>query len=703
MIRTAILGCGAIAKEHIRAIRLVPGVSIVGIADPSEQALAMTAREFEIPSTFRDAGELLESARPDAVHVTTPPSSHHEVASRALEAGCHVFLEKPMTLHADEAEALVALAERKGRLLTVDHNHRFDTVMLKATKLVADGAVGRVCGIDSYYGFDLGTTPGGRYFREAYSHWVYSLPGGLFHNGLDHPLSVVVPFMKEPKEVHATAAEVGVLPEGVPGELRILLNDGECVATVTLSEAASPRFHYLHILGDKGTLQVDLQNKRLIHFGHKPGVPHYVTRAMMNVNLGVQTLAGTARTFVDVARGRFTPYEGQRRLVAAFYKAIENGTPSPLPHEDALRVTRIMEQVWERIGPAGPRRDATSLEKWAPGREVRHLPNTGRPKVLVTGATGFIGRRLVERLCSRGTDDLRVLARNLHKGAFLKELPIEVVHGDLTKDEDVLRAMDGIDVVYHLGAALSGTWEDYNEATIRGTERLVAAALDRNVKAFVHASTIATYGVPSYANGKAITEDAPLATQDLTFYMKSKIEAERIVREGIDRGLKATNLRLGVVFGPGRPQISRMGYRAGRIHILVGLNDMTIPGVYVDDAVEALILASDRSEAAGKTYNVVDDPQFTKRDYLNAMSKHRGLKNYVLYFPAPAASLLGAALRAFPGKSRIVAKVANVLNPFHLKSCSKELRFDNSRIKSELGWSPRGDLDEKFRETFRVS
>ena len=219
--------------------------------------------------------------------------------------------------------------------------------MLEAIQLVKDGAVGRVCALDSYYGFDLGTTPTGRYFREAYSHWVYSLPGGLFHNGLDHPLSVVVPFMKEPRQVFATAAEVGVLPKGVPGELKILLNDGECIASVTLSEAASPRFHYLNIQGDHGTIQVDLQNKRVLCFGHKPGVPHYVTRAMMNVNTGVRTLTGTVGTFWDVLRGRFSPYEGQRRIISEFYRAIESGAPSPLPPEEPLVVTRIMDRVWE--------------------------------------------------------------------------------------------------------------------------------------------------------------------------------------------------------------------------------------------------------------------------------------------------------------------------------------------------------------------
>ena len=95
--------------------------------------------------------------------------------------------------------------------------------MIRARDLVERGAIGSLCGIESYYGFDLGSSPGARYFSQAYTHWAYQLPGGLLQNGLDHPLSVVVPFMAEPKRVMAASAEVGVLPRGVPGELRMIL------------------------------------------------------------------------------------------------------------------------------------------------------------------------------------------------------------------------------------------------------------------------------------------------------------------------------------------------------------------------------------------------------------------------------------------------------------------------------------------------
>ena len=384
-MRVAVVGCGMIAQEHLRSIKLCPQAQIVGIADPNPQVLQVTADKWGIAERFTDPATLIAQTKPDVVHIATPPDTHYALTRLALEAGCHVYVEKPVTLRSPEAPELVELAARKGKMLCIGYMHIFDRVMLEAQRLVREGAIGKLCGIESYYGFDLGTTPGGRYFTQAYTHWAYKLPGGLFQNGLDHPLSVVMPFMPNPTRVFAAAAEVGVLPKGVPGELRIMLAQDDLVATVTLSEAASPRWHYLTLLGTEGTLKVDLQNKRVIRYAHKHGIPHFVTRAWMNVNEGLRVLGGTVGTFVSVLRKKFTPYEGMQRLVAEFYKAIETRWRQP----DASRV-RPLDHAdhGQRLGaddPAPACRDAGGGPRRHPGRappqERETGPGHGRDRV----------------------------------------------------------------------------------------------------------------------------------------------------------------------------------------------------------------------------------------------------------------------------------------------------------------------------------
>ena len=113
---------------------------------------------FPVGKCFIEVAELLSEARPDVVHITTPPASHFEIASSASSSGCHVYVEKPFTLDADEAQRLVDLAEKKGAKLTAGHNYQFSHVARRMRALVESGYLGGApVHMESYYGYDLGS------------------------------------------------------------------------------------------------------------------------------------------------------------------------------------------------------------------------------------------------------------------------------------------------------------------------------------------------------------------------------------------------------------------------------------------------------------------------------------------------------------------------------------------------------------------
>ena len=117
-LRVAIVGCGKIADAHAAQIRRIPGCDLVGVCDREELMARQLAERFGAERCFVDLDELLRGATPDVVHITTPPQSHFEIARRCLEHGCHVYVEKPFTIDAREAEALIGLAQETGRRLT---------------------------------------------------------------------------------------------------------------------------------------------------------------------------------------------------------------------------------------------------------------------------------------------------------------------------------------------------------------------------------------------------------------------------------------------------------------------------------------------------------------------------------------------------------------------------------------------------------
>ena len=122
MLKVAIVGCGKIADEHALQIQRIKGCEIVGVCDMEPLMARQLYERFAVKRYFGDLTELLSDARPDVVHITTPPASHFEIAKRCLEWGCHVYVEKPFTLYEDEAQRLIALANERGLKITAGHD-----------------------------------------------------------------------------------------------------------------------------------------------------------------------------------------------------------------------------------------------------------------------------------------------------------------------------------------------------------------------------------------------------------------------------------------------------------------------------------------------------------------------------------------------------------------------------------------------------
>src|SRR4029077_7078446 len=122
MLKVAIVGCGKIADAHATQILRVDGCEIVGVCDREPLMARQLYERFPVKRYFTDLAELVSEARPDVVHITTPPESHFDIARFCLEHQCHVYVEKPFTVDAHQAQQLVDSAEEMGLKLTVGHN-----------------------------------------------------------------------------------------------------------------------------------------------------------------------------------------------------------------------------------------------------------------------------------------------------------------------------------------------------------------------------------------------------------------------------------------------------------------------------------------------------------------------------------------------------------------------------------------------------
>jgi 2-alkyl-3-oxoalkanoate reductase len=324
--------------------------------------------------------------------------------------------------------------------------------------------------------------------------------------------------------------------------------------------------------------------------------------------------------------------------------------------------------------------------------------------VLVTGATGLLGGHLTELLMARG-ERPRVLVRPGDSLNGLADGTVDVCWGDMGDRAALEAAVNGVDRVLHC-AARTGPWgpeAEYERTNVRGLKTLVDVALAAGVRRLVHVSSITVHGNDV---GGTADETAPLRDEPNP-YSRSKVAGERLLGRMIrEQAAPVTIVRPGWIYGPrDRASFGRFAamIQQGRM-IMVGSGKNHVPLIYVSDAAQGVLLASEAGQAAGKSYLLVNDEPVTQRDYLNAIAAELGVPPPSRRIPYQLTVMLGTV-------SEMGARLARRQEPppvtrFGIQLLGGENRFSISRARRELGFSPEVMLAEGVKcsaEWYRTS
>lgn len=355
MLRVAIVGCGKIADAHASQILRLRDCEIVGVCDCEPLMARQLYERFPIKHHCSDLSQLLVESKPDVVHVTTPAESHFEIAKTCLESGCHVYVEKPFTVYAEEAQDLINLAEGKGLKLTVGHSDQFSHVARRMRTLVAQGYLGEgPVHMESYYGYDLGDPSYARALLGDRQHWVRRLPGKLLQNIISHGLARIAEFLTGDSLDLIAYGFVSPLlrsidEDDVLDELRVIIcQDQRTTAYFTFSSRMRPSIHEFRIYGTENGLILDHDHDVLLRLrGDK--FKSYADKFIPPLSFAkqhLQNLGENARLFL--ARD-FHMDSGMKYLIESFYRSIRDGAPLPIPYREILLVSTMMDKIFRQL------------------------------------------------------------------------------------------------------------------------------------------------------------------------------------------------------------------------------------------------------------------------------------------------------------------------------------------------------------------
>jgi len=327
-------------------------------------------------------------------------------------------------------------------------------------------------------------------------------------------------------------------------------------------------------------------------------------------------------------------------------------------------------------------------------RAPEGVAKAGAGKVLVTGAGGFVGRRLCQALHDKGVG-VRALVRDSRHDQFLQSLDAQIFVGDLTDPEVAPWVVDGVDGVFHLASIVQGQElddADFWEVNYTATKRLLNAAIGTSVKRFLHCSTT---GVMGHITNPPADETAPYNTDDI--YQITKAQAEKLALEfGAAKGLEVTVVRPGAVYGPGDGRLLKLFRMAGGGRFpIIGDGATLIHPVYVDDLVEGMILAYRTPQAAGRAYILCGDAPVSVRHWAEVIARAAGGELRSVTVPYLPVRLTASILEATLGPLGIKPPLFGRRVDFYIKTRA----FSIIRAQEELGYSPAVGLEDGAART----
>ena len=355
VLKSAVIGTGVISKQHLSFLQKCAKADLVGVCDLSPAAVDYAVETYGMglladgqPNGraavgYTDYAQMLEAARPDVVHILTPPQTHQAIATDCLKAGAHVICEKPIATTYEDFQTLWQVSKACDRHLIEDQNYRFNGPVRAIRQLVEDGTLGEVQEVEIRMALDLRS--GGRYADENLPSPMHQMPAGVIHDFITHLSYLLLSFLPEVEfdRVAAAWSNHGGGDLFKYDDLDALVIGKQAHGRIRFSSYTSPDCFSIVVRGDRGYAETDLFQPYLRCVVPRNGGKQ-LSPLVNHLANGWELMSASARNFRRKIMQK-TPYEGLHYLLGETYSALSVGDAPPIGFEEMARTSQLVEAL----------------------------------------------------------------------------------------------------------------------------------------------------------------------------------------------------------------------------------------------------------------------------------------------------------------------------------------------------------------------
>ena len=590
-MKVAIIGCGAVTeKNYLPALQQINEIEVTFLVDKNYSRAMILASQYNVPYVSDNYMDII--GKVDAAIVALPHSLHAPVSIALLRQGIHVLVEKPMALNKEECNAMISAAEEGKSILAVGLMRRFLHSAQWVKAILDIGLLGKIETFDFREGnvYNWPVTSDS-FFRKEIAG------GGVLIDTGAHTLDLLLWWLGEVEEYEYYDDNYG----GVEADckLHLTLKSG-AKGIVELSRIRNLRNTCI-IQGTNGKIEVSLRSNRIIAEPEK--ILDYEVNGLRGNNLPEQSV-------IDLFVAQLKDWINAIKTKNQPFVSGQEGSKAIALIEACYRSRKLLSFPWMIT------KSKLNSENYSSIRNKR---------ILVTGATGFLGGRLVERLVLEFNAKVKVLVRNFSRVPRIARFPIEMINGEIDDNNAIEHAVKGCEIVFHCAHDFSNP-----QKNIIGAKLLAEACLRHKVNRLIYVSSFSVY--EPLQDGD-LYEFSPMFPCDWEYANNKRHVEQELLRYFREKGLPVVILQPTIIYGP-FSKVWTDGIvsllRTGRV-VLPDNGDGLCNAVYVDDVINALILAAtvNNDNIVGESFLISGEQPITWREFFESYERILGVKSVV--------------------------------------------------------------------------